>query len=502
MSTVCRIINSIQPSDAGNDAGRQQILQEFADHVRQPHIQQQIDILDRQFRASNQTNNLNQKYSEVLNGIDDSNKLEGDHKTLKQNLVDAIIKLHPHLNSRDPNKYVNVCKACKDRVDGPQNRHEVTAPIHGAWGSRSTLMGNDIGDKVVYFRTSELEQFELIEIEIQLYTSEYGALLHETLLTVVNMIWNEDGCINRNMLALSGRCKQRINSVCILVIDMRKVRQLHDQQGGLCPVLNADWYQRVVDNMTTQHPWLRRRPRSHFHYESRIEYDARVAGTHPSVHPPASAPGGRTRRSSDSASRSARTHAHVDEEENTNASESDDTPTAIIEQGIRVTEGRQLYSHLRHKRLWTIEESGFRSFSLCRSTITRPSPRQFQFDDCLVHIDLALVQHYICGAKTFSDLVNVMMDIVNRPDILLGEIKLFELSEFTQGGELYTPLLELSINVNYTNVGENEIKATFFQRAWDAHEYKQKYSLHDGRCVTVIKQARSAVTLALENWEI
>ena len=114
MSTVCRIINSIQPSDAGNDAGRQQILQEFADHVSQPHIQQEIDILDRQFRASNQTNNLNQKYSEVLNGIDDSNKLEGDHKTLKQNLVDAIIKLHPHLNSRDPNKYVNVCKACKD----------------------------------------------------------------------------------------------------------------------------------------------------------------------------------------------------------------------------------------------------------------------------------------------------------------------------------------------------------------------------------------------------
>ena len=493
------LVNSLRASDAGPDPVRQQILQDFIDWNQRPENQQLLDSVDREWQASKQASDLLAKYYQVRAGLPDSEKLPGDLKTLKQNVVDGIIKLSAHLNRNDPDVYVNVCKACKDQVDGPQNRHEGTASIHGAWGTRSVLFGFLLPDgRVVYIRVHELDQFGLEEIEVQLFSGQYGALCIETILTYVNMSYNKDGCINRNMLAIAGNCTKVINSVCFMVVNMRTVHGLYNVPAGQpIPVLNANWHDPVVTNMTRQRPWLVTRPWSRFRYEKKEEYRARITGGAPTASASSASSGRtRTRRSSSSTStnRNVRTrtaNANVSESDDTresnseSSSDTDDSDggqvvalaranrVAEIEAGIRVTEGEKLYNPLRHKRLYRVLGIVFDSFLLYRTTIETPTRRQLQFDACLNHLDVRLLQRDICKAKTLRELAIVMMDIVNHPYVLIGGIEPFELHEFITG-VLRIPLLELCINVNYANISESEYRATFFQHCWEAHEYKMK----------------------------
>jgi len=517
-ATIIDVLLSIKPSDASNDHERR-ILEQFCQHLRENATRERMSSIDREHNVTQQMHRLYGSYLTVLQQLDDSEKLEGDRKSLKENLIRGIVALYPHLNSPGRNKFSNVLKASKNKVDGPQNRREGSASIHGAWGSRSPILGNRVGENVFYIRVSQLRLLNLTEIEISQHTGEYGALLFETFLTFINMVWNEDGCMNRNLNAVTGACTKRINTVCILIIDMDALRELHLQQGGIHLVLNSSWDQQVVSKIRSRNSWLPIASIEQFHYESNAEWCARCglepprprrqstrrssssSTTHSGttvdedevseVEDEVERPQRSSRRSRRSSSSSSTTHSAqtVDEDEASEVEDEDEetrqigSRVAAVEDGIRVEVG----SRFPQVRLNQIKQRPqvFRSSFLCRSTIKTPTSRQSQIDDCLFHIDADLVQHHIRKVSTIDELIRVLLDLLNRFEILLDEIEPFQHQEFTFGNELHIILLELSININHAYVFEHERGATCFKYLWYAHEYKQLNGLNGQQYVVV-----------------
>lgn len=483
IASVYELYCSVKESDGSNPTERA-ILKEFVAWMELPTTRQKFDRVERRFNATRQVRDLFRKYQEVLEEVDESNKLMGDRLTIKQVLVKSIVSIHPYLNRSNPDLFVNVLKACKSSINGPQKYKEGTAIIHGSSGRRSVLIGNllDSG-KCVYIRKNQLELLGLREEELFLHTGENGAYLSESLGTVLNMTWNETGCVNRNMNAVPGACKERINSCCILVVNRARFHHLHNGQAddpiipNVRPALFGGWDSTVVRHLRSGAPWLP--VVNSIHYERKEELRQRLNPTRTRRHPRNAS----TTRSGSSANNASTASAAAESPTEISSSDDEGEENEVIasvirrEGDIRVRCGESLYSGIRDQRLYP-HRSPFGSFLLCRSTIDIPTPRQLQFDDCLKPLDPQLVGWLVCEAKTFPELVSIICDLINNSHSLL-DIDPFSADEFEKGEELYIPLLEVAINANHANVGGNERKATFFMHLWEAHEYKQKHRLED-----------------------
>ncbi len=498
ISSINELFLDIGPSD-GSNAEEKDILEEFHAFMRQPSTQNDLEELEQLYDASTQFNHLHRKYREVIEGLNESEKLEGDCLTLKQIIVRAIVTIYPFLNHKDKHKFVYALKACKIKVTSGQKYNEGKAIFHGANGRRQPLFGNRAGDKFVYIRKMQLSLLGLNEIELSQHSGEYGALCFETAITILNMLWNKTGCINRNINAVTGWCKERINTVCLLVIDMEQLQRLHNGTAdvkdipNIRPVLNSSWDDNVNQNIRRVASWLPQTPAgSSIHYESQAELAMRLKEEGITYQP-------RRRRVPSVVS------SDDDDKDDTEPTSSKDnasiTCVTRIENDIRTRRGNELFSKLRSERIKNRTQV-FKSHPLCRSTIMDPTSRQIEFDTCLNVLDVDLLRHQICSASSFTVLVDSVRDLLNREEVL-HHYESFESREFDhESGDLYTPLLEVCINVNHANTGDNEMKSTFFMNLWYAHEYRQEHCPNDEYVIVkrvVMKRGANAEERLLKN---